>query len=311
MSSQSLAPATAHGRVPAEDVHGFRADRGGVWSRDDDYRDTVSTVFRGHGHAGLSAAGHAGHGHGHGAGPERHHGDGQHYPSPQYPLATPRRVRTHHITVSSMNRDISLFASASEFEVIFNRGRGFRNVTSISLLSATIPIVSDDTVLYPDLPPGTQLPPWIALKAQTTRGQDLDTMMGVSAPRRDGAPDNVETNNPITDSDTFALIPLEVGLTSTVEIAAVAHPYNVVSWKPRNGRPVEKIFNPPQETVNGLHLHLAMWGQPTSPRTQFDTYPLPDEAVPVVPVGQDPNTVASGMTWWRNCTYEFEVNVIE
>lgn len=201
--------------------------------------------------------------------------------------------------VDSRTRVVSRNASANDFDVIFDRT--LRNVTSVRLISAIVPIINNNAGAH-GATPNYQANPYVMLHVKPLgdsangRGSTLDAAFGDGS--NASAPGDRETRNSIADADSIVAIPL-IPNGPNIDVTGGGVVVNFTHWEDKAEHDAVLRFKSPLASLKGLTFTLYSWGSSTAPRTERILYPLGDEAVPSITV--------SGLDPWRQVQYQVEI----
>ena len=199
------------------------------------------------------------------------------------------------IFVDSRTRNIDRNLQASDFDIKFHDA--FRNVTSIRLLSALIPIFN--AAVHTEPAGVTYDPnPFVILQVEPIGQRSTTLLSGTVGIGASNAADQ-DTRNHIADDNGMVVIPLS---TSGTSIAVGGNTVEFASWRELPNHAAVIRFKPPVATLTGLRLRLATWGaSATQARGDYNTYPLDEEASPASAVA------ASGLEPENQVQYVFEI----
>jgi len=208
-------------------------------------------------------------------------------------------VSSHVVAVDSRTRDLSVKPQASDIEIQFTKERGFKQVLSVRLLMAIIPILATD--VHSTTP--SEVNPYVTLQVDTLGDDALDTIENAVGRTRNTDTEQC-TRNGIFDDSVMTIVPLIPATSGDVE--SITSPpdrtcVNYAVWRAEDNIPVVKYFRPPLSNMSGLRIRLSQWGQSTEGRTEYDLYQLPPEAEPAS------ETDPSGLLPQNNVQYIFEV----
>ena len=183
-------------------------------------------------------------------------------------------VNSKVVFVDSRTRNVDRNPQSTDMEINFHDS--FRNVTSIRLLLAIVPIFNP---LVHTEPAGITYDPnpYVILQVEPIGQRSTTLLSGTAGVDASNAADQ-DTRNHIADDNGMVVIPLA---TSGNSIAVGGNTVEFASWRELPNHFAVIRFKPPVATLTGLRLRLVTWGDSaTQARGDYNTYPLDEETSP-------------------------------